>query len=245
MQITREIVREFLDLYKLSPFMDNHGGIEAPHCFWVWYFLKLVNPEVVIESGVWKGGSTWLIEKTCPNAKIISIEPAMWRVEYRSPSVTYTTKDFNEHDWSSILGVETCKKTLAFIDDHQNNYERLKHAYKNSIGHMIFEDNYPTMHGDVLSLKKILSNSFHVMDVDNTRTVKPIPSEYKDDVLRMCEYFECPPVFLDTEITRWNDKFSDHNCKPPIFTELEDIFTEFKKKQLSYTFIAYVTVKSP
>jgi hypothetical protein len=236
-------VQDFLVLNENRPIKNNDGGMKAPHMFWVYFVLKTLNPKIIIESGVWYGQSSWLIEKVCPNSKIISIEPALNRILYKSNKIDYRTKDFNEHDWTAELGDE-CKNTVAFIDDHQNNYLRLKHAQKHNIPHIIFEDNYPTTHGDVLSLKKILSNDYHILDVPNNgRTRHNIPSDYKKDVLEICNYSECPPVYLDTNVTRWGDNFSDHNCKTPIFSTYEDWLDEFKKDQLDYTFIAYVNIK--
>jgi len=243
MQITKGDILEFLSVYSSSPFIHNQGGIESAQAFWLWYHLKKVDPLVVIESGVFHGGSTWLIEKTCPSAKIISIEPALNRIKYKSPNARYTTTDFNNIDWTSMLGgKDVCLRTLAFIDDHQDNYKRLQHAYSHSIKHMIFEDNYPTTHGDVLSLKKILSAPYHIMESNGRKSIQQIPVDYKPKVLSMCEYFECPPVYLDTEITRWGDKFKTHNCLDPIFKVVDDDLILFKNHQLNYTFIAYVSM---
>ena len=139
MDITSQTITDFLDMYKNRPILDNAGGMNSQHCFWVWYYLTKIQPEVVIESGIWYGQSTWLIEQVCPNARIISIDPRLDFRRYISPRVEYTTLDFNQHDWTAILG-ESCKKTLAFIDDHQDNFKRLQHAHKHKIPHMMFED---------------------------------------------------------------------------------------------------------
>jgi hypothetical protein len=240
--ITPQHISDFLVLYKNRPILDNAGGMNSQHCFWVWYYLTTIQPEVVIESGIWYGQSTWLIEQVCPRARIISIDPRLDFRKYISPRVEYTTVDFNNHNWTNILG-ESCKKTLAFIDDHQDNFKRLQHGHLHKIPHMMFEDNYPTTHGDVLSLKKILSNNWHIMDVNGRRRRETIPDWYKTKVLDLCNYNECPPVYLDVLTTRWNDTFLEHNCKPPIFTELTDDLQLFKKDQLGYTFIAYVQLK--
>ena len=237
-------LEDFLILNEKRPIKENNGGMKAPHMFWVYYILKTLKPKVIIESGVWHGQSSWLIEQVCPNSKIISIEPLLNNIIYKSTNIDYRTKDFNDHDWTHELG-DDCKNTIAFIDDHQNNYLRLQHAHKHNIPHVIFEDNYPTTQGDVLSIKKILSNNYHILDTPSTgRHAHDIPYYYKQHVLEMCNYSECPPIYLDTKITRWGDNFSDHNCKPPIYSDNEEWLSEFKKNQLDYTFIAYVNVKT-
>ena len=109
---------------------------------------------------------------------------------------------------------------------------------------MIFEDNYPTTHGDVLSLKKILSAPYHIMESNGRKRIQQIPTHYKPNVLSMCDYFECPPVYLDTDTTRWNDKFEDHQCKPPLYKSVDFPSLEiFKKEQLKYGFIALCKLK--
>ena len=94
-------------------------------------------------------------------------------------------------------------------------------------------------------MKKILSNTYHILDVNHTRTSCEIPSSYKDLVKSMCDYFECPIPYLDTPTTRWGDTFEEHGTKPPIFDTLRDDIdlTQFKEDQLNYTFIAYVKLK--
>jgi hypothetical protein len=242
--ITKEAItpyiHEFLEVYKKRPILDNSGGMKAPHCFWTWFLLKQINPSFVIESGIWYGMSTWLIEQACPDATIYSIDPNLAQRKYISTRARYSTADFKTHNGPVILGKDGCKNTVAFIDDHQNNFERLSYGSECGIGHMIFEDNYPTNHGDVLSIKKIMSNNYHILDVNGSRTTHSIPNVYKQIVNVMCEYFECPPPFLDSLVTRWGDKFEDHNCKSPIFTEVLDAsMTIFKEDQLNYTFMGY------
>ena len=60
---------EFIELYKERPIKDNSGGMKFPHMFALFFFLKTLRPDFVVESGIFKGQSTWLIEKTLPNAK--------------------------------------------------------------------------------------------------------------------------------------------------------------------------------
>ena len=87
---------EFSKLYKQRPIHDNSGGAKVPHMFGLFYILKKLNPKFVIESGVWKGQTTWLIEKTLPKAKIFAIDVKLNKREYisKSKNVIYSNKDF-------------------------------------------------------------------------------------------------------------------------------------------------------
>ena len=44
------------------------------HICLVYIFLNKIKPKFVVESGIYKGQTTWLIEKTLPKAKILAID---------------------------------------------------------------------------------------------------------------------------------------------------------------------------
>ncbi len=64
----------FYEIYKNRPIQKNQGGMFFAHMFALHFILKKINPELVVESGIFKGQSSWLIENTLPKAKIISID---------------------------------------------------------------------------------------------------------------------------------------------------------------------------
>jgi len=116
-------IDEFSEIYSNRPIIDNEGGMKAPHMFALWFMAKNLSPDLIIESGIWKGQSTWLLETACPEAKIVSIDINLKFRTYisKSKNVTYSNKDFSEHDWSNISD-----RSLVFFDDHQNAYKRLQ-----------------------------------------------------------------------------------------------------------------------
>ena len=83
-----------------------------PHMFATYFILKKLNPSYVIESGVYKGQSTWLIESTLPNCDLLSIDIDLTKRQYISKKANYSNKDFKLHDFSSIP-----ENTLVFFDD--------------------------------------------------------------------------------------------------------------------------------
>ena len=72
-EILKEL-RYFEIIYKKKPIKKNIHGMNFPHMFAFFFILKKIKPKVVIESGVFRGQSSWLIQQACPNAKIISID---------------------------------------------------------------------------------------------------------------------------------------------------------------------------
>lgn len=147
---------EFIYLYKKRPIKNNIGGMRFPHMFSFYYLLKILKPEFIVESGVYKGQSTWLIENTLPKSKVLSIDLNLKQREYVSKSslVEYSNIDFVNQDFSNLP-----KNSLVFFDDHQNFYERLIFSYFFGFAHIVHEDNYPILHGDTYSFKKIYAGT--------------------------------------------------------------------------------------
>ena len=57
-------LKSFLKIYNTRPIKDNSSGMRIDHCFAVYCLLKKIKPKNVIESGIWRGQTTWLIKKT-------------------------------------------------------------------------------------------------------------------------------------------------------------------------------------
>ena len=89
-----EEIKNFLEIYENRPIKNNKNGMRFPHMFATYFILKKIKPSFVVESGVFKGQSTWLIENTLPNADILSIDIDLNQREYVSKKVTYSDIDF-------------------------------------------------------------------------------------------------------------------------------------------------------
>lgn len=148
-------VAEFHDVYSQRPIQDNHGGMKSHHMFATWYMAKTLNPKTIIESGVWMGLGTWILEQACPNSRIISLDLNLSKRKYISNKVEYFERDFTELDYRDI----DRSNCLAFFDDHQDALSRLQQCYWLGIKNVIFEDNYNANEGDFYTLRMILSNS--------------------------------------------------------------------------------------
>lgn len=210
---------EFCELYKKRPIRDNSGGTKFPHMFGLFYILKKLNPKFVIESGVWKGQSTWLIEKTLPKAKIFAIDVKLNKREYisKSKNVVYSNTDFKFLD----LGKFNKKKTVVFFDDHQNFFERISQCYFYGFKNIIFDDNYPPEEGDCYSFKKIFSNtgvsrSFHI--------------KWKLKILKNILFYFVKKFFLPLkkhEVNLYDFGFSDVKSNKNIELILKKIIKEY------------------
>jgi hypothetical protein len=150
--------QDFYKIYKKRPIKNNKNGIKIEHAFYLYLVIKKLKPEIIIESGVFAGQSTWLIEKFSKNSEIYCFDINLSNLKYKSKKAIYFEKDLNEHNWSKI----DKNKTLIFFDDHVNFYERLVFSKKNKFKHLLFDDNYPSNIGDCYSFKKILSESDNI-----------------------------------------------------------------------------------
>lgn len=147
-----EIIQEvkiFCDLYDNRPIKNNIGGMMFNHAFALYFILKKTKPDLVIESGVFKGQSTWLIEKTVPSAKLICLDIDLTKRVYISKKAQYSNLDFKFHDFSKIP-----ENTLVLFDDHVNHIERIKEANYFKIKNIVLEDNYSSNSGDFQTIKQ-------------------------------------------------------------------------------------------
>lgn len=148
---------EFMDVYERRPIRDNFGGMRFNHSFCTYAVLRKLEPATVIESGVFKGQSTWLIEQAVPGAQIVCIDPSPGGRLYTSRRARYFTDDFGLIDWSDV----DVARAVCFFDDHQNAYARLMDLRWWGFRHAIFEDNFPCGEGDCYSLRHALAGFGH------------------------------------------------------------------------------------
>jgi|TARA_B100000959_G_C14885251_1_gene584314 hypothetical protein len=149
-----EELENFIKLYEKRPIKNNKGGMLFTQMFYFYFILRKINPELVIESGIYKGQSTWLIENTLPNSEIIALDIDLNQREYISKKAFYSSKDFRFHNFSKIPN-----NTLVFFDDHVNHVERIIESNFFNIKNIILEDNYSPGSGDFQTLKQIYNNS--------------------------------------------------------------------------------------
>lgn len=247
---------EFARIYARRPIQDNQGGMKAPHMFATWFMVRKLSPDLIVESGVWKGQGTWMLETACPGARLVSIDLNLGYRRYISRKAVYSDKDFSEHDWS-----EATDRSLAFFDDHQNACERLQQCKWFGFKNVIFEDNYPPQHGDCYSLKKAFAHAgFHPRTtlrrlaglahrapgiMAPRQRVAPNAVDARMLQKNIEVYSEFPPVFR-TPNTRWGDEWLDSSYptpEPVLDRPTQPSHGVFLDEALWYTWICYVRLK--
>ena len=132
-------LRDFLNIYENKPIQNNHSGMRVEHCFALYCFLRELKPKHIIESGVWRGQTTWLIRKAIQNIDLYSIDTDLSQKTISFEDVNYLEKDITNYDWTKL----DKDKTLIIFDDHVCFSKRIDFLLKNKFKHIIFDDNLP------------------------------------------------------------------------------------------------------
>ncbi|KAG6535392.1 uncharacterized protein LOC122016591 [Zingiber officinale] len=161
-------LEEFVPIYETRPIKNNMYGMGFDHSFGLWFMARWLKPDLMIESGAFKGHSTWVLRQAMPETRIISLSPRhpgkylKKGPAYVDQNCTYFAGkefvDFGSVDWGNAIkkhGISDLSRVLVFFDDHQNELKRLKEALNAGFQHLIFEDNYDTGTGDHYSLRQI------------------------------------------------------------------------------------------
>ncbi|KAF9613423.1 hypothetical protein IFM89_008253 [Coptis chinensis] len=167
-------IEEFVPVYETRPIKNNMYGMGFDHSFGLWFITRWIKPELMIESGAFKGHSTWVLRQAMPNTPIVSLSPRHPEkylkkgAAYVDGNCTYFAGkdfvDFGSVDWGRMMkkhGVTDRSLVLVFFDDHQNELKRLKQALKAGFRHLVFEDNYDTGTGDHYSFRQ-MCDQFYV-----------------------------------------------------------------------------------
>ncbi len=134
-----EYTREFIEIYPGRPVKKNIGGADVVPIYWLFVISKWLNPRLIIESGVWKGQTSWMLRKANPTAEIHAFDICLGNLVYRDSTISY-----HEHDWiNSEIRNKNPGTGLIFFDDHINQAKRVREAYERGFKWMIFDDNVP------------------------------------------------------------------------------------------------------
>ncbi len=149
-------LNDFLKIYKKRPIKYNRSGMKIEHCYALYCFLKKIKPKIIIESGIWKGQTTWLIKQILKKSIIYSIDINLSQREIIYKDVNYLDKDITEYDWSHI----DKNNTVIIFDDHVCFSKRINFLIKNKFKKIIFDDNLPNGYIGYYTPKMIIEKTF-------------------------------------------------------------------------------------
>lgn len=133
-------IEDFFSLYPHRPVKDNKGGSKLNDSLWLYVMGRSFAPDLIVESGTFKGHSAWLFRQACPQAEIHLFDIDFSNLVFFDPAATY-----HECDWSKVAMPTAAdgRRSIAFFDDHINQARRLREAYNRGFRLLLFDDNFP------------------------------------------------------------------------------------------------------
>jgi hypothetical protein len=135
----KKIVEDFYGLYKNRSMTDNTHGSGFHNAFWIYLFARVLDPELIVESGVWRAHTTWLLTQACPEATIFGFDRNLKHVDYDDLKATLIESDWGTYQFPHF----NPEKSFVFFDCHVNNAQRILEAKEKGFKHLLFDDNPP------------------------------------------------------------------------------------------------------
>ncbi len=129
----------FYELYSNRGLQNNTGGSGFHNMFWIFLFVRALKPELIVESGVWKGHTSWLLESACPDATVLGFDIDLDNLEYKDGNVEYFEQDWSLFDFGSV----DPRKAMVFFDCHVSHARRIIEAKERGFQYLLFDDNPP------------------------------------------------------------------------------------------------------
>lgn len=135
----KKTVAEFREVFLASPITMNTGGANFPSGVNLFCIARHLAPTTIVESGVYKGQSSYYLVSACPHAAILAFDPDLTQMSYRSPGVA-----FYANDWMNTeVKCQPASNGFCFFDDHQNQALRIIQAFERGFRNILFDDSWP------------------------------------------------------------------------------------------------------
>ena len=138
--LVRNWVAEYFNMIPKCPvsqFVGGGGWNAGLHLFCL---SRAIEPMIIIESGTYKGFSSWIFRQANPRAELHCFDVDLSRLEWRDPTIIY-----HEYDWfDSPIQIDDPAVVFAYFDDHVSQARRILEASRLSLSTIAFDDNLPT-----------------------------------------------------------------------------------------------------
>jgi hypothetical protein len=134
-----ELIRQFRALFMSVPFGITPGGSGFNSCLNLYLVAKLLQPSVMLESGSFKGMSSWVLRNAAPQADLHCFDLTFSRLKYRHHSIHYHERDMTAEPFRFAAS----DKVLAFFDDHVNQAQRITDSRNKNVNFIVFDDSHP------------------------------------------------------------------------------------------------------
>ncbi len=159
----KKIISDYITVFYDSPVKELGSGFGFNEGLFLFCIIRIIRPNVIVESGVMKGFTTYLIDSASENDCIIYCYDINYEnLEYKSQKAIYFNNDItiNKPNLKN-------KHALAFWDDHTSQLDRLMFSLNEGIKYNFFDDDlsFLNFHSDgwppipsISMLKEIKNN---------------------------------------------------------------------------------------
>lgn len=130
------LVRDFFMRIRSCPVRQKHGGNGFNGALQIYVLARVLDPPTIVESGVFRGFTTWVLRQACPAARLFCFDPVLGNLQYRDARATYSSGDWSEFDFSGV----DLSRALVLFDDHISQGRRVGEAAARGIEHLLFDD---------------------------------------------------------------------------------------------------------
>ena len=163
----RTEIDPFIDAYRRQRKFfggDNVSGNTLFHSFILWCVVRFLKPTTIVESGILKGQTSWLLLEAASawRPKLVRFDPVdAARDKPYVPSscagcIDFTYRNFTDFarvDWDKVIAPAERSQALLVLDDHQDHLKRIEQAQSFGFRHALFDDNFMPGVGDLFSVK--------------------------------------------------------------------------------------------
>ena len=129
-------IESYEQIFRSVKIRDLNGGMGFNNGLFFYILLSHFAPKNILESGIWKGYSTYLIDNaTFDKTKIFCFDINLSNRQFRSKKANYFEKDL-----TSVTEVDFSTIDFALFDDHVSIYDRLKFCLENKIEIAVIDD---------------------------------------------------------------------------------------------------------
>jgi len=132
----KKIIQDYITVFYNSPIKELGSGFGFNEGLFLFCIIRIIKPNTIIESGVMKGFTTYLIDKASEHdCTIYCYDINFENLEYRSLKALYFNNDIivNKPNLKN-------KNVLAFWDDHTSQLDRLVFSLNEGIKYNFFDD---------------------------------------------------------------------------------------------------------
>ena len=132
--------QEFLTLIHQHPVTHDYGGAGFNSSYWIYLLTKIINPDLIIESGTFRGQSAWVFRSAKKDAELYCFDINMRNLEIPRDNINFIQQDWSTFDWSTRAN----RRHLVFFDDHVSQAQRILEAYSRGFTLLLFDDTLPS-----------------------------------------------------------------------------------------------------